>query len=202
MSIIREIDKLEESEILEFDQLIQRIRVGDPTALDDLVARTTIRVNNIATILVGGKNGTASLRPSDLTQDVFLKLLKANFQANIRNVRHYFSLFARTIGQVLLDYHKSKSSQKRGGGRKQIELDIILDWMENQHQSIEVVQDAMHSLELDQPETFEVVQLKYFGMLAEAELCRVTGYKPWEIQRLVRFGKAYVRDHIEGNGPP
>ncbi|MEM7783674.1 MAG: ECF-type sigma factor [Planctomycetota bacterium] len=193
---IREIEKLDASDREEFDRLIEMIRAGDAGALDFLILRTYKRIRNIATLMVGGKLGTVSLDPSDLVSESFCRILKSKLETGIQDTQHYFSLFARNVRFVLLDYHKAKNSAKRGG-QKVVCLDIVLAWAEQQNQSIEVLSDAISDLADEMPEEAAVLEYRYFGFMTEAEICEATDLTPWQVQKKLKFAKAYIRDWIE-----
>ena len=197
MQLTREFDKLPENEIVEFNDLLEKIRRGDPGAFDALVYRTYGRIRNIASVLIGGRHGTQSFAPSDLVGESFKRILESRFNSQINDIRHYFSLFSRVMKQILLDHHKAKNSLKRGKHHKQLCFDLILSWMERQDQSIELLADALDSLRNEIPEAAETLELRYFGFMTETEICVATNSKPWMVQKNLRLAKAYVRNEIE-----
>lgn len=86
--------------------------------------------------------------------------------------RSHFALSARLMRQILVDHARSRGYGKRGGGRRQVDLDEgmlcgELDW------DLVHLDEALHALAVADARKARVVELRFFGGLSAEETAEV-----------------------------
>ena len=61
-----------------------------------------------------------------LVSEGFARLFKTGYLGKEQSTQHFYSLFAKMMRHVLVEYERSKNTQKRGGLSNPVALDVIL----------------------------------------------------------------------------
>ena len=113
-------------------QLLQAWSRGEASALEKLLPSSTRTCGD-------GRGATwpvsapdHSLQTTDLIHEAYLRLVGSK-PVDWQNRSHFFALSARLMRQILVDHARSRGYRKRGGGRRQVDLDEgmvcgELDW--------------------------------------------------------------------------
>ena len=178
------------------DELIRRIRDGENPAIEELAEITWTRLWTIAARIIGPQNGTPSLGPTALVNEGFVKLLTQNGMAKVNDVEHFFSLFARAMRQIFIDYHRQKNTNKRGKGNKRLDLDIVLSYMSENTGDIEAVSESLEKLRNHLPRAAQILEMQFFGFMKVTEICSVMGLSRSTIENDLRFAKAFIKQEL------
>lgn len=104
-----------------------------------------------------------------LVNEAYLKLRELDPE-RVREPRHFVAMAARAMRQVLVDQVRDRMAAKRGGG---LEPPLSLEGLELPVPGVESLvelSDALDRLESLQPRLAEVVQLRFFAGLTDAEI--------------------------------
>lgn len=94
---------------------------------------------------------------------------------------HFLAIAARAMRHIIVNYARDRVALKRGGGAAAESLDGV-DVGEDFGELLEL-NDALEQLERARPRLAQVVQLRYFGGLGEAEVAAVLGLDVSTVQR-------------------
>ncbi|MBI2759970.1 MAG: sigma-70 family RNA polymerase sigma factor [Chloroflexi bacterium] len=188
--------------------LLIGIRSGDGAARERLYARVYDELRALAAAKMraqgaGGAGGAGGMDvdATGLVHDAFLKLL--GDEGGFENRRHFFGAAARAVQQVLIDKARAANALRRGGGLRRVDLvsDTALvaadgaapgdttDW--------EGLHHALSELDrLDEREA-EVVRLKFFAGLSEAEIAGLLGVDERTVSRDWRHARAWLAVRLE-----
>ncbi len=175
----------------ELTTLLAAARQGDQNAAgqafallyDDLrrLARSRLRQHQTMTLL----DTTA------LVHESYLKLVGA--QALPVEDRHpFFAYAAPVMRSVIVDFGRARVAERRGGEADHIVLDTaISEQVAAPENDALRVHEALEMLELADPRLAQVVEMRYFGGLSEAEIAEALGVsertvrRDWEKARLL-----------------
>lgn len=168
----------------EVTQLLERARGGDGDAWDQVVALIYDDLKRVARGVLGGQ-GSATLSPTALVHDCYLKLARAG-AAGVLNRDHFMALAARAMRQLMLNHARDKIAAKRGGGAVHTTLGEV------QHEA-EVVAEAEQLIALDGALTrlasidarlVQVIECRVFAGLSEEETAAALDVSLRSVQRL------------------
>lgn len=106
-----------------------------------------------------------------------------------REKGQFLAYASRAMRSVLVDHARKRLSERRGAGQKHLELDDALDRPAEDEQIVRV-HEALEELEKHDPELTQVVEMKYFAGLSDAEIAEAMGVTDRTVRR--RFEKARV----------
>jgi RNA polymerase sigma factor (TIGR02999 family) len=181
--------------------LLERIRQGDTRARNELVALLYDRFRQRAHGRLRHERPGHSLATSDLANEALLRLLQNDELAKAATGHQLFRAFARALRQVLIDHARRRNAAKRGGGGHREELDDLADEVRWSSQTdVLSLDEALDALAAEYPRETEVLQLRFFGGCAVAEVAEALGVSVSTVERDARFGLAWLRDFLSVEG--
>jgi RNA polymerase sigma factor (TIGR02999 family) len=118
--------------------------------------------------------GNATLQPTALVHEVYLKLAGGE-TPGLRGRSHFLALASTAMKQVLTDHVRRRMRQKRGGERERITLLGVPATGAEQELELIVFLDLIERFASQDPRAAKVVELRYFGGLAEKEIAEELG---------------------------
>src|SRR5271154_4590066 len=101
--------------------LLQKVREGDPAALDELMPLVYGELRRIAQSFVRRQRPGHTLQPTALINEAFIKLFEDR--------AHFLALMSRVMRQVLVDHARAFGAAKRGGGERRVPWDENIEVM-------------------------------------------------------------------------
>ncbi len=115
--------------------------------------------------------------------------------------RHFFFAAARAMRDILVEDARRKGSLKRGGDRHRIELPDLGIVIETPREDLLALNESLAELERDDPESYEIVMLRYFTGLTAEETADVLDTSLSTVKRKWRFARAWLYRALEGEAP-
>src|ERR1035438_2806914 len=97
-------------------QLLERLRAGDESALNELVTALYGELRRIAARQLRGERPCHTLQTTGLVHEAYLKLLGDN-QRGFSDRVHFLAVASRVMRQVLVDYARARATKKREPAR-------------------------------------------------------------------------------------
>ena len=132
-----------------------------------------------------------TLQATELIHKACLKIAKSDDQ-NWQNRAHFFGVAAKAMRQILVDYARSKHSQKRGGWQERITLSDETAVENNNSSEIVALDDALKALEQIDKRRSNVVEMKFFGGLNIEEIAEVLKTSPTTVKRDWQFARTWL----------
>ena len=183
-------------------ELLRRLSSARAESLGELMAAVQGDLRAIAhrERLIGGAGPTLST--TALVNEAWLKLREGRLPSDMDR-RLFFGIAARTMRQVLVDYARERRAAKRGGGRAHESLSAAeqLEAGDTPADELLALDDALVALERTNARAAEVVQLRYFGGLGDAEIGEVLGVDESTVRRDWLKARGWLYQRLHG-GPP
>jgi RNA polymerase sigma factor (TIGR02999 family) len=180
-------------------QLLVAWGKGDQVARDQLMAVVYEELHRLAHRYMKRESPGHTLQTSALVNEAFVRLVD---QKNVRwqNRAHFFGIAAQMMRRILVDYARSLTYAKRGGGAQQISLDEAL--IVSDERSVEVVNvhEALERLAEFDARKSQIVELRFFGGLSIEETAEVLNVSPGTVMRDWTLAKAWLRREISPGG--
>jgi len=183
-------------------QLLQAWGHGDVQAREDLVPLVYQELRRRASTYLRRERPDHTLQPTSLVHEAYIRLM-AQTRVSWLNRAQFFALAAQLMRRVLVDYARERQAAKRPGGIR-VTFDEGLRAVLPPDCELLMLDDALGDLARLDPRQAEIVELKYFGGLSEAEvaavlsLSRATVTREWQSARAWlyrRITKGRVADH-------
>lgn len=140
-------------------------------------------------LAAGGRN--VLLDTTALVHESFLRLHSAG-RLRMEDRGHFLAYAASAMRSVVVDYLRRRVSDKRGGGAEHVTLDTDLaDRLGASDDEILEVHDALGALAKIDERLVQVVEMRYFAGLTDAEIAESlevserTVRRDWERARLL-----------------
>jgi RNA polymerase sigma factor (TIGR02999 family) len=170
---------------------------GDEAAFDRLVPIVYEELRRIARRYMAGQRRGHSLQATALVNEAYLRLIDVQHM-NWQNRAHFLAMSARLMRRVLVDYARSKGSQKRGGGAMKITFDEGLPVASGRGQDLVALDDALEALAKLDERRSRVVELRSFGGLSVEETASVLKVSPETVMRDWKLAKAWLAREMRG----
>jgi RNA polymerase sigma factor (TIGR02999 family) len=132
-----------------------------------------------------------TFQTTELIHEAYLKIAK-NDRQNWQNRAHFFGVAAQAMRHILVDYARSKQSQKRGGFLERVTFAENIEVSADQSEKIVALDEALNNLATLDPRKSRVVELKYFGGLTIEEIAEVMKISPETVTRDWRFARNWL----------
>ncbi len=181
-------------ETAEITHLLSALGRGERTALDRLMPLVYDGLHDIAHRQLRRRPGM-SLNTTALLHEAYLKL--ADYEhAALRDRNHFMAVAAVTMRNILVDYVRKRTAQKRGGDEEALLLDERDVGIAAKGEEILAIHEALESLSALNPRLVTLVELRFFGGLTVEEAAEVMGTSPRTVKRDWRKAKAFLHQTL------
>lgn len=175
--------------------LLQAWSLGDASALERLTPIVYSELRRLAHLQMAGERPGHVLQPSALVNEAFIRLM-GTAGGEWEGRRQFFAAAARLMRQVLVDVARAEEAQKRGGRDAQVKV-IEMDELSQPQPSVSLeymiaIDEALTRLETLDRTQAQVVELRFFGGLENAEIARVLGISERTVLRQWRIARAFL----------
>ncbi|BDC52281.1 DNA-directed RNA polymerase sigma-70 factor [Bryobacterales bacterium F-183] len=178
-------------------QLLRAWRGGDQGALEQLTPLVYAELYRIAQIQLARESANHMLQSSALVHEAYLRLLgEGNAATDWQDRQHFFAFSSRLMRQILIDFARSFRTQKRGNKAPHLDLSSVWALPDKQHLDFLELDIALTKLaELD-PRQAQIVELRFFGGMANEEIAEVLGVSIATVIRDWRVARAWLFDEL------
>jgi RNA polymerase sigma factor (TIGR02999 family) len=168
---------------------------GDQAARDQLMPVVYEELHRLARHYMSRESPGHTLQTSALVNEAFLRLVD---QRNVhwQSRAHFFGIAAQMMRRILVDYARSRSYAKRGGGARRLTLDEGLIVSDERSAEVVAVHEALEELAKFDARKSQIVELRFFGGLSIDETAEVLGVSPGTVMADWTVAKAWLRREI------
>jgi RNA polymerase sigma factor (TIGR02999 family) len=172
-------------------QLISAHREGDNLAGDRLFALVYDELHAMARRQLKFRSPGETLNTTGLVHEAYLKLFDRD--ENGWNDRvHFFSVTARAMRQILVDYARKINAEKRGGGAHHTEIDASIISDSRGNIDILDLDTALKQLEELNPRLATIVECRFFGGMSIDETAALLDVSSRTIDREWLKAKSFL----------
>src|SRR5271170_1842639 len=175
----------------EVTRLLKAWTTGDEQALEKLTPLVYEQLRRVAQHHMAGQRPGHILQTTALVNEVYLQLLDCG-QMNWQDRAHFFAMSAQLMRRILIDFARSKGSQKRGGGLRPISLDDAPSVCTEPDPNLLALDDALKALAAVDGRKSRVVELRFFGGLGVRETAEVLRVSVETVMRDWRLAKLWL----------
>ena len=168
---------------------------GDRQALEQLMPLVYDELRRMAHNHLRRQPQDHTFQTTELIHEAYLKLAK-NEAPNFQNRAHFFGVAAKAMRHILVDYARSKQSQKRGGLQDRVSLLDNTAVVNSRSADLVALDDSLKELESMDERKSRVVELKFFGGLSTEEIAEVLKVSEETVKRDWRFARNWLLSEL------
>ena len=176
-------------------RILDRVQQGDPKAADELLPLVYDELRKLAAHKMAGESAGHILQPTALVHEAWLRLSGAPEQ-QWDGRGHFFAAAAEAMRRILVDNARRKQRIRHGGGQERVDLSDAGMAAPLDDDKVILVNDALESLAREDALQAEVVKLRFFAGLSNAEAAAVVGVSEKTVQRYWSHAKAWLYGYI------
>jgi RNA polymerase sigma factor (TIGR02999 family) len=170
------------AETPEVTLLLAAIERGDPKAPARLFPLIYEELHQRAGQMMARERKDHTLQRTALVHEAYLKLVGGSVSFESR--RHFFHTAALAMRQILINHAEARGAQKRGGGLIRRELDDLDAGVDgNANLDAIALDEALKELVDHSPRQAEVVNLRFFCGLGDAEIAQMLNVSEKTVRR-------------------
>jgi RNA polymerase sigma factor (TIGR02999 family) len=178
-------------------QLLQLTKDGDERALEDLFPMVIDELRKIAHAHMRKESAGHTLQTTALINEAYVKLVKQkDFEWNDRT--HFFAVASKVMRHILLDYARTRSRSKRGGGAVHVEFDEAIEVSDEKSAELIALDDALNRLAAIDELKARIVEMRHFGGMSVEETAKALDIAPITVMRHWNLAKAWLRREVAG----
>ncbi|MEM7165347.1 MAG: sigma-70 family RNA polymerase sigma factor [Planctomycetota bacterium] len=168
-----------------------------PNALQDLIYG---ELRAIAGNIFRGHGAGHTLQPTALVHEAYLRLAETD-SSEWESRQHFLAVASKAMRQILIDHHRRKSAQKRGGGAEweRVTLSGLDIGASTPEIELLALDDALKKLEVLDPRQAQVVELRYFGGLTVDETASILDVSRTTVEGEWRHARAWLTRELSGD---
>jgi RNA polymerase sigma-70 factor (ECF subfamily) len=178
--------------------ILGRARAGDQRAKGELIALVYDELREVAARLMRRERTGHTLSTTSVVHEAVIRLLDRAVFDKAADRNYLFASAARAMRQVLVDHARRRSAERRGGRRRRVPLDVVVDELEEQKLDVIAVHEALDRLAEWNGRLAQVMTLRYFGQLTVPEVAAALAISPATVERDWRLARAWLRGHLRG----
>jgi RNA polymerase sigma factor (TIGR02999 family) len=179
----------------EVTRLLHDWRGGDRAALDALLPIVYKELHRLAHLHLRNERREHTLQSTALVHEAYLRLMGANPpQWESRN--HFFAIAAQLMRQILVDYARRRSAEKRGGDACTVVLEEAMITPRGVDVDVVALDEALCELAKIDERQSRVVELRFFAGLSLEEISQALDIGPATVQRDWTAARAWLHREL------
>lgn len=180
------------------DRVIEAAESGDRQAASELFSIIYDELRQVAHRELSRENPGGMLQTTALVNEVWLKLIGNNQNPKWRNSGHLMLAAANAMRRILVDAARKRTRQKRGG-----QSNVRIPFYEEMHpnfpnEQLLLLNDALDELAKVDPVKADLVKLRYFAGLTNAEASLQLEISTATAERYWVYARAWLRKKMDG----
>jgi RNA polymerase sigma factor (TIGR02999 family) len=175
--------------------LLEAANRGDSQAAEQLLPLVYEELRRLAAAKMASENPGQTLQATALVHEAWLRLAgDGNRKWNDRT--HFFAAAAEAMRRILVENARRKRAQRHGGGQQRLELlDLAAPQVPNADLLL-AVNDALDKFAALDPQTAELVKLRYFVGMTIEETAEALGISKATVKRHWDYARAWLYEEI------
>jgi RNA polymerase sigma factor (TIGR02999 family) len=181
-------------------KLVERLRTGDHSALNELLPALYDELHRIASRHLRAERPDHTLQATALVHEAYLKLF-AGQERTFTDEVHFLAISSRVMRQVLLDYAKSRATQKRSAHNRSPQFTASLE-VQGESGGVELLElieldGAIQALAAEDEALARLIEMRYFGGMTAEETAEALGLSVHVVRHDLRFAQAWLRRKLK-----
>lgn len=180
-------------------RIIAQIEQGDRLAAERLLPLVYDELRRLAAARLQQEQSGQTLQATDLVHEAYLRLLGPADDAPLSwNSRgHFFGAAAEAMRRILVERARRRGRVKHGGGRQREELPPSEVAAPEVAEELLALDDSLERLAKHDPQSAELVKLRYFAGLTVSQAAEILGVSPRKADSLWSYARAWLSSDMK-----
>jgi RNA polymerase sigma factor (TIGR02999 family) len=179
----------------EVTHVLEGLEESDPRAAEELLPLVYEELRRLAAAQMAQQAPGQTLQATALVHEAYLRLTGGR-RDRWQDRSHFFRAAAQAMRCILIEKARAKSSWKRGGRLERVELEGLSLAAATPPDTLLVVHEALEMLAAVDPTKADLVRLRFFIGLTNAEAAKILGLSEPTANRLWDFARAWLLREI------
>jgi RNA polymerase sigma factor (TIGR02999 family) len=181
----------------EVTELLVAWSKGNKLALEQLAPLVEDELRRLARVYLGRETPGHTLQPTALINEAYVRLV-AWKSVEWQDRAHFFAVAAKMMRRILVSHAVHRGRQKRGAHTVVVPLEEAASLTPARTADIEALDEALSRLAQFDERKSQLVELRFFGGLTEAEAAEVLNISVRTVQREWSLARAWLFRELTG----
>jgi RNA polymerase sigma factor (TIGR02999 family) len=168
---------------------------GDQDALEKLTPLVHEELYRLARMYMARERMGHTLQTTALVNEAYLRLIEGR-RVKVRDRAHFFALSAKLMRRILVDFARSRRSQKRGGAVHPVPLDESVLVVPQRSADLIALDEVLEKLAVFDERKAEIVELRFFGGLTAEETADALNMTAKGVYQEFELAKMWLRREL------
>jgi RNA polymerase sigma factor (TIGR02999 family) len=179
-------------------RILDRVQQGETKAAEELLPLVYEELRKLAAVRMAQIPSGQTLQPTALVHEAWLRLVGESDQSPHWNSRgHFFAAAAEAMRRILVERARRKAAEIHGGQLHRIDLDQVDVATETDDDLLLLVDEALTALAERDPTAAELIKLRFFMGLPNAQAAEVLGVPERTAKRSWAYSRAWLFREIQ-----
>lgn len=180
-------------------QLLADITAGRAQA-GELLPLVYAELRRLAARRLADERPGQTLQPTALVHEAYLRLVGDADLRSWDSRGHFFAAAAEAMRRILVENARRRQRIRHGGQRTRVDLSNADAALEpDDPVNLLALDEALAALALESPQKAQLVKLRYFAGLSEADAARILGISRATASRWWAFARAWLFDRLRAD---
>jgi len=184
--------------VSEVTRILSSIEHGDPSAADELLPLVYEELRKLAAARMANEAPGHTLQATALVHEAWLALV-GNTTVRWDGRAHFFAAAAEAMRRILINNARRRQAARHGGGQQRLDVHQLQLTDQAKDDEILVVHDALEKLASRDRTKAELVKLRYFVGLTNAEAASLLGLSEPTAKRYWTYARTWLLAEIESS---
>jgi RNA polymerase sigma factor (TIGR02999 family) len=175
---------------------------GGPKTARDLLPLVYDELRRLAAQRLAREVPGQTLQATALVHEAYLRLIGGDPERPWDGRGHFFAAAAEAMRRILVENARRRHQFKRGGDRTRVDLDKAEPAAPETDDELLALDDALERLAKIEPIKSELVHLRVFAGLTNAQAAEILGLSIATADRYWAYARAWLRVEIAGREAP
>lgn len=179
--------------------LLEDLAHGDASAAERILPLVYDELRRLAAAKMSREPAGQTLQPTALVHEAWMRL-GGDHQPNWSNRAHFFAAAAEAMRRILIDQARRRHAVRHGHGLERLRADATgfeLPAPGQDDAQLLLLHDALDGFSEQHPRQAELVKLRYFVGMTQAEVAEVMGISEGTAKRDWAYARAWLYSEIK-----
>ncbi len=183
--------------VSEVTRILDRVRQGEPKAAEELLPLVYEELRRLAHHKMSLLPPGQTLQATALVHEAWLRMTGDRHPQSWDSRGHFFSAAAEAMRRILVEQARRKAAQRHGGGMGRVDLDEVDLAAETNSDVLLLVNEALDRLAEVDSQAAELVKLRFFVGLPNAQAAEMLGMAERTAKRNWAYARAWLYRELQ-----
>lgn len=179
-------------------KLLIKVQKGEKESYDLLFSVVYDRLKDIARHHLVQEHSDHTLSKTALVHEAYMKMIDQS-EIEWQDRAHFYAIASRCMRQILVDYARRKTAEKRGGNVHRVTLEEDeIDLARHSEELIEL-NDLIDKLSEFDERKSRIVEMRFFGRMTIREISEILGVSTRTIDRDWLKARTWLHKELKTN---